>query len=329
MDKQRVNKITAVYNTEDGVTITLYKTHTKLATVTNKDISVPDFKDSGTVNKPAYMVYCKETLMNLLENGGIEGFYYDPKNESEQSKTGVPKKFDDNSFAQWAKQIVNDVINGMALDDIPIAVSDRDMEIQVTERYKDGYIKYGNTSVPVAIGIIGADVPVEIRSGQLSKPKKININGESKGLNPTTIKSLVKSDKNNEIRSGESTKGDEVNETNVNNDKTTGNNLDNSSINQMNTEGNKVDETTTTTGDTKVEGTTKVNEENSKKKPRKRTKKSDTTESTINEGRGKSTKELAKDDPAVNYVKDMTASTPVPKNNNAISRLMDTIRENK
>lgn len=192
---ERVNRITAVFNTEDGVTMTLYRTHTKLLELSNKDIAVDSFKESGTVNKPAYMLYCKETLVNLLENGGVTGYYYDPKNNSEQSKSGIPSKFNEGTFIDWAKTTVMGILDGMDLgENIVPDICDVEMMAHVTERYKDGNIKYASVNVPVRFNSVLAKVPVDIKSGQLTKPKKIEVKDEMKGFNPTTIKALVKAD---------------------------------------------------------------------------------------------------------------------------------------
>jgi len=194
MEKQRVNRITAVYS-DDMVTMSLYKTHTRLTTLTNEDVGIKPFSESGASNKPAYTAYCKEVLINLLQNDGITGFYYDPKSQQEQ-ENGMPRKFDANTFATWSKQIVKDTITKMKLINTAIHVSDNDIIPNITETYKDGHIKYANAEIPISIKhgdqSLGASVLSEIRSGQMTKPKKFKVGDKELGFNPTAIKSIVK-----------------------------------------------------------------------------------------------------------------------------------------
>lgn len=203
---QRVNKITALFNGQDGVTITLYRTHNRLGQLTNKDLDVPDFKDSKATNKMAYMTYCREMVTNLLTNNGIEGYYYDPENKSEQSQQDIPKKFGNVSFVKCAIGIVTDkmkeLIEHKITDITAYDVNGNDQDAKIAERYKDGNIKYGAVDIAYSITLENNDkryvtdklvlnVNVEIKSGQLCKPKAFTCNGIQYSLNETNLKNVL------------------------------------------------------------------------------------------------------------------------------------------
>jgi len=328
--KQRINKITATFM-GDGVSMSLYRTHNKIGTLTNSDIDIKPFAESGAANKPAYMAYCKETLINLLQNGGVEGYYYDPKPQNEQAESGMPRKFDANTFAQWSKQIVLDVTGKMELPGIAVGISDKqDIEPKVDERYKDGAIKYGSTIIPIEIKYdsqpnINAIVTVQIRSGQLSKPKKFVVGDKELGLNPTAIKSLVKGDdkpaskpvvSQEKIEDAKVVAEEKIPEMVC---KTTAEDIPDATgsaeaeSNQNDSTEPQVDQTPANTiEDTKEpqagvkEGTKKQTSNSTEKKPKK--------------PRQKKIKDVAKDDIGVQYAKDMAQGS-------VVSSLMDSLRE--
>lgn len=198
MEKVRVNKITSVFNDNGGVTITLYRTHNKLGQLTSDELGIASFSDSGATNKSVYMQYCKDTVIELLKNNGVEGFYYDPATKGPQAENGYPSKFDRASFMRFGADLVKSKIldctgdSGISIGGMP--TEDGFLPIDIQESYKDGLIKYA--TVPIRVILVKDSftktitVPTSIRSGQLCKPKMFTIDDVEKSLNPTNIKGL-------------------------------------------------------------------------------------------------------------------------------------------
>lgn len=196
MEKQRVNKVTGSFNADGGVTLTLYRTRNKLGTITNTELNIPTMEESGAQNKNVYMAYCKDFVINLLKNDGIEGYYYDDTQKSEQSANGLPSKFNKDSFIKYSKEIVESTIGKLLGDGYQAMSSNKEAhDVNVTESYKDGMIKYANVTLDVAIAndvsVVDIKVPMEIRSGQLCKPKVFITNEEEKKFNVTNLKKLL------------------------------------------------------------------------------------------------------------------------------------------
>ena len=125
----KVNRITVMLD-EDEARITLYKTNTKLAEISNYDIDIPPFYESGAANKSVYQAYCKEVVMNLLQNGGIEGYYYEEKQKSEDTTVG--RKYGVGEFGGAIKSKLMEILDGM---EMPYQI--RTGEPDVTNIYRD------------------------------------------------------------------------------------------------------------------------------------------------------------------------------------------------
>lgn len=196
MEKQRVNKITGSFNTDGGVTISLYRTRNKLGTVTNEELNIPSMEESGAQNKNVYMTYCKDFVINLLKNDGIEGYYYDDTNTSEQSANGYPSKFNKADFIKYSGIMITDTICKLLGDGYNVMVGAKEPhDVNVTESYKDGMIKYASIPLNVAIAtdafIADVVIPAEIRSGQLCKPKTFMGDNEEYKFNITNLKKFL------------------------------------------------------------------------------------------------------------------------------------------
>ena len=193
----RVNKVTVYVGTEVGErsVITLYRTNSKLAEITNNKLDIPDFIDAD-VDKNTYQAYCKEVVINLLENGGIEGYHWEPKQT--ESDTTTVRKFDSSTFRTEAISRVVEILDSLTADtDITHdVIKFRDDGVDITDRYKDKNIKFGSTNVTVNIKrydtTIQATIAVEIRSGQMCKPKIFTIDGIQHQLNITTLTRMFK-----------------------------------------------------------------------------------------------------------------------------------------
>lgn len=189
---QRVNKVTVSLE-GDGAKISLYRTNTRLGELTNADIGVPSFADSKLPNKQVYTNYCRETVVNLLNNGGVDGYYYDPNNHANTG--GLPRKFDKVLLVKHGRDMVFDTINStvenLAGVEVEIPDSEEYIEAHVSDVYKDGYIKYGHADFGLKINYNGngkdITVPINIKSGQLCKPKIMVCDGTEKNINATNI----------------------------------------------------------------------------------------------------------------------------------------------
>lgn len=195
----RVNRLTVYVDTNRGEPsfITLYRTNTRLAEISNRDIKIPDFSESD-VDKDTYRSYCRDVVTNLLENGGIEDFYWEPKH-TDTEDTGVVRKFSPNTFRQAAISKVKEILDQMLVDTgITYTINEyKDSDVDVKERYKDLNVKFGSTNIVIDLKMsdkpIQIVVMVELRSGQMCKPKTFTMNdGSSKQLNITTITKLYK-----------------------------------------------------------------------------------------------------------------------------------------
>ena len=194
MEGQRVNRVAVLLNC-DGAIISLYRTNTKLGEVSNLDLAIPNFKESNMPNKMIYMNYCRDFMINLLENGGVEGYYYDAKQTKEDNSK--PKKYDKSTFEDGAYCILVKTLDNILNSCIntKYEIMRHDTQVEVTEKYKDNYVKYARADFSVSIKsgsrcevII---IPVYIKSGQMCKPKIVIHDGVERPLNMTTINSIM------------------------------------------------------------------------------------------------------------------------------------------
>lgn len=195
MEGQRVNRVAVLLN-GDGAIISLYRTNTKLGEVSNLDLAIPNFKESNMPNKMVYMNYCRDFMINLLENGGVEGYYYEAKQTVEDN--GKPKKYDKSTFEGGAYDTLVKALDNIlnSCTHIKYEIMRHDTQIEVTEKYKDNYVKYAKADFSVSIEsgsrcevII---IPVYMRSGQMCKPKIVIHDGIERSLNMTTINSIMR-----------------------------------------------------------------------------------------------------------------------------------------
>ena len=195
MEGQRVNRVAVLLN-GDGAIVSLYRTNTKLGEVSNEDLSIPNFKQSNMPNKMVYMNYCRDFMINLLENGGVEGYYYEAKQTVDDD--GKPKKYDKGTFESGAYNMLVKTLDTILSSSthIKYEVMKFDTQVEVTEKYKDNYVKYAKADFSVSLEagnkcevII---IPVHMKSGQMCKPKIIIYDGIERSLNMTTINNIMR-----------------------------------------------------------------------------------------------------------------------------------------
>lgn len=195
MEGQRVNRVAVLLNV-DGAIVSLYRTNTKLGEVSNVDLGIPNFKQSNMPNKMVYMNYCRDFMINLLENGGVEGYYYEAKQTVDDD--GKPKKYDKGTFESGAYDMLTKVLDSILSNNANIKydVMRFDTQVEVTEKYKDNYVKYAKADFSVSLEA-GSKceviiVPVYMKSGQMCKPKNIIYDGIERSLNMTTINNIMR-----------------------------------------------------------------------------------------------------------------------------------------
>lgn len=196
----RVNRVTVNVGTEHGdcTIITLYRTNTKLAEITSNKLEIPDFVTSG-VDKNTYQSYCKEVIINLLENEGVEGFHWEPKQVTSDTTEVITRKFSSSTFRAEAISRVKEIL-GVMLDGTDVSyniIEYRNDDVDVKERYKDMNIKFGSTNIVLDLDKLGntikITITVELRSGQMCKPKTFQLSdGSEHHLNVTTITRMFK-----------------------------------------------------------------------------------------------------------------------------------------
>ena len=183
MEKCRVNRITVnVDKRADDTIISLYKTNTILGIINADDLEIESFQKSG-VSLKAYQAYCKDIVINLLDNGGISGYYYDPKEERTGQKYGVSEF--GTSCIEYITGLIGDRYEWKR---------NYDDDISEMEQYNDKYIK--NAKGSFGISIVGFDIKLhviaEIKSGQMCRPKIFVYNNTEYTLNITNINRVVK-----------------------------------------------------------------------------------------------------------------------------------------
>jgi hypothetical protein len=184
MEGIRVNKITVSVDTKDNDTkISLYRTNQLLGSLTDDELHIESFEESG-VSVKAYQMYCKDVVINLLDNGGIKGFYYEPKTEATSIKYTISE------FRNKCK----DYITGVVGDTYEFNMTQNDIEHSI-DRYKDKYIKDATVDFEVLLKQynIRFKVRAEIRSGQACRPKVFIYNNTEFNFNVTNINKVVKS----------------------------------------------------------------------------------------------------------------------------------------
>lgn len=179
----RVNKITVNVDSKNNETsISLYRTNKLLGTVTEDELHIMTYTESG-VSVKAYQMYCRDIVINLLDNGGIPGYYYEPKSES------VSVKYSMSEFREKCKEYVGNIIGElyeftMTYDDIQHSI----------EQYKDKYIK--NARVDFGISLMQYNIRLkicaEIKSGQMCRPRTFIHNGVEYNFNITNINRVIK-----------------------------------------------------------------------------------------------------------------------------------------
>lgn len=196
----RANKITAFW-AEGGVAVgNFYKTHDKVLSVKSNDEAVikAGFKMSeGTEESPVTSQQKLEAFKTFLQvNAGVFNIQYDPV-DRRADEFKFPNKYDEDSFREYSHQmavntisacvgktqagVIERMIKGGHIEagtELCFGVAKaQDAEIEVTEAYKNGSLKYAAAQYPVVFAVgdkqIETSITIELVSGQLKKPRNI------------------------------------------------------------------------------------------------------------------------------------------------------------
>lgn len=208
---KRANKITAYWE-GDGVAVgVFYKTHDKIATVKSTDDAVigAGFEmPAGTEEAPVTAVQKLEAFKTFLAtNATVFGVQYDPVDRRADAFK-FPSSYDNETFAEFSKKMLamaienvlesvqNNIIakmvkNGLLAEGSVVQYGIGEANINITEAYANGKLKYATAEYPVAIAVNGVQTDmiasVELVSGQLKKPRSL---GETV-MTMTGIKNLL------------------------------------------------------------------------------------------------------------------------------------------
>lgn len=189
----RVNRVTVyIGESYEPAIISMYRTNTKLAEITSDQLEIPMMSEVPEVGKAKYQQYCKDMVIHLLEQGGIEGYYWEPKKaQVDASGKEIVRKFNRSTFRSEAANRLSVMLDQM---EVQYSINQyADDTVDITDKYKDGNIKFGSTNITVKIGQYNIIVPFELRSGQMCKPKTFNMqDGTTHSFNTTNIRKLLK-----------------------------------------------------------------------------------------------------------------------------------------
>lgn len=179
----RVNRIAVnVDKKYDEVKVSLYKTNELLGTLTEEDLRLTPFSQSG-VSMKVYQAYCKDLVIELLNNDAIPGYYYEPKSDNHSMK------YDSAGFKKGINEYIDSIIGDKYTYKIPMTE-----RIEVSERYKDAYIK--NATAEFDVRLTQYDIKIvilaEIKSGQLCRPKIMKYEDTEYSFNITNIGRIIK-----------------------------------------------------------------------------------------------------------------------------------------
>lgn len=183
MEDIKINKISVdIDKKNDETTVSLYKTNKLIGIFTTDDLDIDSFAESG-VSVKAYQLYVRDVVINLIDNGGLPGYYYEPK----QDIDGI--KYDNNTFLAKANEYVKNVIHDKY--DF-VLLQDPNME---AERYNNGYIKNASAKFKLILrsnNNISILLLCNIKSGQMCRPKIMIYDDVEYSFNITTINKIVK-----------------------------------------------------------------------------------------------------------------------------------------
>lgn len=193
----RANKVTAYWEAGSVACAIFYKTHDKIKTIRSTDVEVmtAGFQMlEGTDEAPVTAQQKLQSFKDFVAaNAAVFGIQYDPV-DRRADEFKFPSRYDANNVLEYAEKVL-----GMALDKVTESIQNNvvermiksghlaegaaigyavgDAQLDITENYANGFIKYATISYPVALTVDGntanTTITVELVSGQLKKPRNI------------------------------------------------------------------------------------------------------------------------------------------------------------
>ena len=181
--KIRVNKITVNVNKRfDETKISLYKTNEFLGTLDDIDI-IPQFSTSG-VSLKAYQEYCRDFVIEMLNNDVIPGYYYEPKSENQSVK------YDTSEFKKGVLGYIESILGDKY--EYQVLLTE---EIDIIDRYSDGCIK--NATGEFDVKLLQFDIIItiisDIKSGHLCRPRIFRYDDMEYSFNITNVGRIIRS----------------------------------------------------------------------------------------------------------------------------------------
>ena len=210
-DLVRSNKVTAYWG-GDGIAIgQFYRTHDKVLTVKSTDAEVitagfafPEGTDESPVTAQQKLEAFKTFLMT---NAAVFGISYDPV-DRRADEFKFPNRYDEENVMEYSRKmlekavgdacekvqnnvIANMIKSGHITEDSKIEFGFGEGELEVSEKYNNGGIKYAEVKYPVAFAVNGQQVTtegtVQVVSGQIKKPREL----ANTALTMTAIKAML------------------------------------------------------------------------------------------------------------------------------------------
>lgn len=193
----RSNKVTAYWEGDGVAAGVFYKTHSKLKTVRSNDpevVAAGFVMPEGTEEAPVTAQQKLEAFKNFIcANAAAFGITYDPVDRRDDTYK-FPSHYDENNIMEYAAKMLGvalekvlgsvqtnvvdrNVKNGLLPEGAQVQYGVGEGQLDVTEKYGNGYIKYATVKFPVAIAVndkqVQTEVTVELVSGQIKKPRTI------------------------------------------------------------------------------------------------------------------------------------------------------------
>lgn len=185
-----ITRMTISYNKdEDTANIYLYSGNTMIHKLDSCEVGIKAFSKSGAKNKTIYLNYCKEYMINLITNGGMEGFEYKESDTTKQDGQ-ITKIATISDMNAYFINKVAEILKSLGYEQ-GVTVGPSLSSPDVSKRYKNGSIEYATAKNECNIDGILIQLELEIKSGQPCKPKWFIFEDKRYSLNGTNLRKVI------------------------------------------------------------------------------------------------------------------------------------------